>query len=84
MTESEAKSLRGYAATRKVVNISGGEGLILETAYENLGQRVTHSILCFSRGHELWEIHLLGVNDNDPDSIRDMRDKIYGSIKTNI
>ena len=81
MTEADMKSQPGYRATRRSVKVSGIEGIVLDAQYQGMGQKVEQSILYFSRGYELWEIHLFGVNDEHPTALRKMKERVFTSIK---
>jgi DNA-directed RNA polymerase subunit RPC12/RpoP len=81
MTEDEIKSQSGYRATRRSVNVSGIEGIVLDAQYSGMGQKVEQSILYLSRGYELWEVHLFGVNDERPEALRRMKDRVFTSIE---
>lgn len=83
MTEAEIKSQSGYRATRRPVKVSGIEGLVLDAQYSGMGQKVEQSILYLSRGYELWEVHLFGVNDERPEALRKMKDRVFTSIEIN-
>lgn len=83
MTEADIKSQPGYRATRRSITVSEIEGIILDAQYQGKGQKVEQSILYFSRGHELWEIHLFGVNNENPTALRRMTDRVFTSIEIN-
>ena len=83
MTEADIKSQPGYRASRRSVTISGIEGIVLDAQYSGMGQKVEQSILYFSRGYELWEVHLFGVNDEHPAALRKMKDRVFTSIEIN-
>ena len=83
MTEADIKSQPGYRATRRSVKVSGIEGLVLDAQYSGMGQKVEQSILYFSRGNELWEVHLFGVNDERPEALRKMKERVFTSIEIN-
>ncbi len=81
LTEQDIKSQLGYRSSRKTVQVSGTQGIILDAEYQSMGQKVEQSIIYFSRGHELWEVHIFGVNDNNPSDLREMKSKIFASIR---
>jgi DNA-directed RNA polymerase subunit RPC12/RpoP len=81
LTEEDIKSQQGYRASRKVVEVAATQGVILDAEYQGMGQKVAQSIIYFSRNHELWEIHLFGVNDNNPSELKEMKSKVFASIR---
>lgn len=34
-----------------------------------------------AKGREMWEIHVFGVNDRNSSNLKQMKDKIYSSVK---
>lgn len=83
MTEADLKSQSGYRASRRSVKVSGIEAIVLDSQYSGMGQKIEQSILYLSRGYELWEVHLFGVNDERPEALRKMKDRVFTSIETN-
>lgn len=81
MTEGDIRTQQGYSANRSETSVSGLPALLLDARYDGMGQKVEQSILYFSQGNELWEIHLFGVNDGNEDDLKAMKNKVYRSIK---
>lgn len=81
MTERDLGIQPEYTASRKAVQVSGLDGIILDANYTGMGQRVAQTIMYFSRGNELWEIHLFGVNDPNPADLGAMKEKVWASIQ---
>lgn len=79
--ERDLKKQAGYTARRRSLTVSGLDGLILNANYKTGTESVEHSILYFSKGHELWEISLYGVNDKQTTDLKTMKEKVFSSIE---
>jgi hypothetical protein len=81
MTEGDLKKETDYVAKQKNTTVDGLEGVLLDTKWQKMGASASQSILFFSKDNHLWEVHMFGVNDDEPDALEDSKFKVFKSIK---